>query len=168
MTNPKSRLSMTNPWHLLATGFGSGLSPVVPGTMGTLASVPFYLLLAQLPLTLYIVVVIAASLIGIKICQVTSDDMQVHDHGSIVWDEFAGFWITMLIVPVLELPVFEWKWLLAGFVLFRFFDMVKPWPIGWLDKRVHGGLGIMLDDLVAGVMSALALALVGYWAGWLN
>ncbi|MBY7897833.1 phosphatidylglycerophosphatase A [Vibrio fluvialis] len=168
MTNPKSRLSMTNPWHLLATGFGSGLSPVVPGTMGTLASVPFYLLLAQLPLTLYIVVVIAASLIGIKICQVTSDDMKVHDHGSIVWDEFAGFWITMLIVPVLELPVFEWKWLLAGFVLFRFFDMVKPWPIGWLDKRVHGGLGIMLDDLVAGVMSALALALVGYWAGWLN
>lgn len=168
MTNPKSRLSMTNPWHLLATGFGSGLSPVVPGTMGTLASVPFYLLLAQLPLTLYIVVVIAASLIGIKICQVTSDDMQVHDHGSIVWDEFAGFWITMLIVPVLQLPVFEWKWLLAGFMLFRFFDMVKPWPIGWLDKRVHGGLGIMLDDLVAGVMSALALALVGYWAGWLN
>ncbi|ELC0660491.1 phosphatidylglycerophosphatase A [Vibrio fluvialis] len=168
MTNPKSRLSMTNPWHLLATGFGSGLSPVVPGTMGTLASVPFYLLLAQLPLTLYIVVVITASLIGIKICQVTSDDMQVHDHGSIVWDEFAGFWITMLIVPVLQLPVFEWKWLLAGFVLFRFFDMVKPWPIGWLDKRVHGGLGIMLDDLVAGVMSALALALVGYWAGWLN
>ncbi|EKO3492683.1 phosphatidylglycerophosphatase A [Vibrio fluvialis] len=168
MTNPKSRLSMTNPWHLLATGFGSGLSPVVPGTMGTLASVPFYLLLAQLPLTLYIVVAIAASLIGIKICQVTSDDMQVHDHGSIVWDEFAGFWITMLIVPVLQLPVFEWKWLLAGFVLFRFFDMVKPWPIGWLDKRVHGGLGIMLDDLVAGVMSALALALVGYWAGWLS
>ncbi|MBY7786179.1 phosphatidylglycerophosphatase A [Vibrio fluvialis] len=168
MTNPKSRLSMTNPWHLLATGFGSGLSPVVPGTMGTLASVPFYLLLVQLPLTLYIVVVIAASLIGIKICQVTSDDMQVHDHGSIVWDEFAGFWITMLIVPVLQLPVFEWKWLLAGFVLFRFFDMVKPWPIGWLDKRVHGGLGIMLDDLVAGVMSALALALVGYWAGWLS
>ncbi|MBY8185443.1 phosphatidylglycerophosphatase A [Vibrio fluvialis] len=168
MTNPKSRLSMTNPWHLLATGFGSGLSPVVPGTMGTLASVPFYLLLAQLPLTLYIVVVIAASLIGIKICQVTSDDMQVHDHGSIVWDEFAGFWITMLIVPMLQLPVFEWKWLLAGFVLFRFFDMVKPWPIGWLDKRVHGGLGIMLDDLVAGVMSALALALVGYCAGWLS
>ncbi|MCG6344858.1 phosphatidylglycerophosphatase A [Vibrio fluvialis] len=168
MTNPKSRLSMTNPWHLLATGFGSGLSPVVPGTTGTLASVPFYLLLAQLPLTLYIVVVIAASLIGIKICQVTSDDMQVHDHGSIVWDEFAGFWITMLIVPMLQLPVFEWKWLLAGFVLFRFFDMVKPWPIGWLDKRVHGGLGIMLDDLVAGVMSALALALVGYWAGWLS
>ncbi|MCG6232075.1 phosphatidylglycerophosphatase A [Vibrio furnissii] len=168
MTNPKSRLSMTNPWHLLATGFGSGLSPVVPGTMGTLASVPVYLLLAHLPLTAYVVVVIAASLIGIKICQVTSNDMQVHDHGSIVWDEFAGFWITMLIVPALQLPVFDWKWVVTGFVLFRFFDMVKPWPIGWLDKRVHGGLGIMIDDLVAGVMSAIVLAAIGYWAGWLS
>ncbi|MFH0225359.1 phosphatidylglycerophosphatase A [Vibrio furnissii] len=168
MTNPKSRLSMTNPWHLLATGFGSGLSPVVPGTMGTLASVPVYLLLAHLPLTAYVVVVIAASLIGIKICQVTSNDMQVHDHGSIVWDEFAGFWITMLIVPGLQLPVFDWKWVVTGFVLFRFFDMVKPWPIGWLDKRVHGGLGIMIDDLVAGVMSAIVLAAIGHWAGWLS
>lgn len=167
MTNPKSRLHMNNPWHLLATGFGSGLSPVVPGTMGTLASVPFYLLLAQLPLTLYVVVIVAASVIGIKICQVTSDDMQVHDHGSIVWDEFAGFWITMLVVPVMQLPVLDWRWLVTGFVLFRFFDMVKPWPIGWLDKRVHGGFGIMLDDLVAGVMAAIALVLVGHWAGWL-
>lgn len=167
MTNPISRISLSNPWHLLATGFGSGLSPVVPGTMGTLASVPFYLLLVQLPLVPYVLVVIAASIIGIKICQVTSDDMKVHDHGSIVWDEFAGFWITMAVVPLFNLPMFDWKWLVTGFVLFRFFDMVKPWPIGWLDKRVHGGLGIMVDDLVAGVMSAISLALVGYWAGWM-
>ncbi len=167
MTNPISRISLSNPWHLLATGFGSGLSPVVPGTMGTLASIPFYLLLVQLPLAAYILVVIAASIVGIKICQITSDDMKVHDHGSIVWDEFAGFWITMIVVPLLNIPVFDWKWIVAGFVLFRFFDMVKPWPIGWLDKRVHGGLGIMVDDLVAGVMSAICLVLVGNWAGWI-
>ncbi len=167
MSNPISRISLSNPWHLLATGFGSGLSPVVPGTMGTLASVPFYLLLVQLPLIPYVLVVIAASIIGIKICQVTSDDMKVHDHGSIVWDEFAGFWITMAVVPLFNIPVFDWKWILTGFVLFRFFDMVKPWPIGWLDKRVHGGLGIMVDDLVAGVMSAICLGLIGNWAGWL-
>ncbi len=167
MTNPISRISLSNPWHLLATGFGSGLSPVVPGTMGTLASVPFYLLLVQLPLPAYVFVVIAASVIGVKICQVTSDDMKVHDHGSIVWDEFAGFWITMAVVPLFNLPIFDWKWILTGFVLFRFFDMVKPWPIGWLDKRVHGGLGIMVDDLVAGVMSAICLGFVGYWAGWM-
>ncbi|MDW6017872.1 phosphatidylglycerophosphatase A [Vibrio plantisponsor] len=167
MTNPKSLISLSNPWHLLATGFGSGLSPIVPGTMGTLASVPFYLLLVQLPLWLYVSVVVVASIVGIKICQITSDDMKVHDHGSIVWDEFAGFWITMLVVPLFNLPVFDWKWLVTGFVLFRFFDMVKPWPIGWLDKRVHGGLGIMIDDLVAGVMSAISLGLIGYWAGWM-
>ncbi|MCG3726103.1 phosphatidylglycerophosphatase A [Vibrio cincinnatiensis] len=168
MTNPISRLSMRNPWHLLATGFGSGLSPIIPGTMGTLASVPFYLLLAHLSFWPYVLWVLLACLIGVKICQVTSTDMQVHDHGSIVWDEFAGFWITMLIVPFLQLSVWDWRWPVTGFVLFRFFDMVKPWPIGWLDKRVEGGLGIMLDDIVAGMMSAIMLIIVGSWAGWLN
>lgn len=167
MKNPLSRISLKNPWHLLATGFGSGLSPIVPGTMGTLASLPFYLLLAHLSLPLYGLVVIASCVIGVKICQVTSDDMGVHDHGSIVWDEFAGMWITMLVVPMFGLAVFDWKWLATGFVLFRFFDMVKPWPIGWLDKRVHGGLGIMIDDIVAGVMAGVALYLVGLYAGWL-
>lgn len=167
MTNPLSFISLKNPWHLLATGFGSGLSPIIPGTMGTLASVPFYLLLVQLPLPMYLVVVVISCIIGVKICQVTSDDMKVHDHGSIVWDEFAGFWITMSLVPMLDLPIDDWKWLITGFVLFRFFDMVKPWPIGWLDKRVDGGFGIMVDDIVAGVMAGVALYLVGYFAGWL-
>ena len=168
MTDPLSLISLKNPWHLLATGFGSGLSPFIPGTMGTLAAVPFFLLLAQLPFWAYITVVLISCVIGIKICQVTSEDMKVHDHGSIVWDEFAGFWITMGIVPALNIPLTEWKWLLTGFILFRFFDMVKPWPIGWLDKRVHGGLGIMVDDIVAGMMSGIALFLVAKYAGWMN
>ncbi|MCS0436861.1 phosphatidylglycerophosphatase A [Vibrio diabolicus] len=168
MTNPLSLISLKNPWHLLATGFGSGLSPFIPGTMGTLAAVPFFLLLAQLPFTAYVIVVLISCVIGIQICQVTSADMKVHDHGSIVWDEFAGFWITMSIVPALNIPLTEWKWLLTGFILFRFFDMVKPWPIGWLDKRVHGGLGIMVDDIVAGVMAGVALFLVAKYAGWMN
>lgn len=167
MTNPLSLISLKNPWHLLATGFGSGLSPIIPGTVGTLASIPFYLLLVQLPLPMYLVVVVISCIIGVKICQVTSDDMKVHDHGSIVWDEFAGFWITMSLVPMLDLPVDDWKWLITGFVLFRFFDMVKPWPIGWLDKRVDGGFGIMVDDIVAGVMAGVALYLVGHFSGWL-
>ncbi|MGF1847996.1 phosphatidylglycerophosphatase A [Vibrio lentus] len=167
MTNPLSLISLKNPWHLLATGFGSGLSPIIPGTMGTLASIPFYLLLVQLPFPIYVILVVVSCIIGIKICQVTSDDMGVHDHGSIVWDEFAGFWITMGLVPLLGIPVNDWKWLLAGFVLFRFFDMVKPWPIGWLDKRVHGGLGIMIDDIVAGIMAAISLYAVAHFAGWL-
>ncbi|PMH41118.1 phosphatidylglycerophosphatase A [Vibrio sp. 10N.286.49.B3] len=167
MANPLSLISLKNPWHLLATGFGSGLSPVIPGTMGTLMAIPFYLLLVQLPLYLYVILVILSCIVGVKICQVTSDDMGVHDHGSIVWDEFSGLWITMAIVPMLNLPVTDWKWLVAGFVLFRFFDMVKPWPISWLDKRVHGGLGIMIDDIVAGVIAGFALWGVGHYAGWL-
>ncbi|MGL4225129.1 MAG: phosphatidylglycerophosphatase A [Vibrio sp.] len=166
MSDPRSKISLSNPCHLLATGFGSGLAPMVPGTIGTLAAVPLYLLLAHLPLAWYLGVIVAASLVGIKLCQVISDDMQVHDHGSIVWDEFAGFWITMLIVPLWQLPVFDWRWLVGGFVLFRFFDMLKPWPISWLDQRVHGGLGIMLDDIVAGIMAAISLGLLGHLSGW--
>lgn len=157
MTKPTSYLRMSNPWHLLAIGFGSGLSPVVPGTMGTLASIPFYLLLMHLPLLWYVIVLIMASVIGVTICQRTSHDMKVHDHGSIVWDEFVGFWITMLVVPVLHLDPWNWKIIVAGFVLFRLFDMVKPWPISWFDKNVAGGFGIMIDDIVAGGIAALVL-----------
>ncbi|MDA9557918.1 phosphatidylglycerophosphatase A, partial [Vibrio sp.] len=154
MSNPLSLLSLKNIWHLLATGFGSGFSPLIPGTIGTLASVPFYFLLVQLPLWLYITAIIAASVIGINICQIACDDMKVHDHGAIVWDEFVGFWITMLIVPIFKLSPYDWNILITGFILFRFFDMVKPWPISWLDQRVHGGFGVMLDDIVAGGMAA--------------
>ncbi len=162
--DPKTRIQLSNPWHLLAVGFGSGLSPIVPGTVGTLAAIPFYLLLVQLPLWLYITVIVVASWLGIKICQRTSDDMQVHDHGSIVWDEFVGFWITMLVVPVLQLPVWDWQIIALGFVLFRFFDMIKPWPISWLDRRVEGGFGIMIDDIIAGFMAAIMLWITTlYW-----
>ena len=161
MANPKDKINLKNPWHFLATGFGSGLSPIIPGTMGTVAAIPLYLLMAQLPFTVYLLITVVAALIGITICQKTSDDMGVHDHGSIVWDEFVGFWITMAIAPVVS-----WQWVLAGFVLFRFFDMVKPWPISWLDKHVHGGLGIMIDDILAGFMAMIALWGLGHWLGW--
>lgn len=161
MANPKDKINLKNPWHLLATGFGSGLSPIVPGTMGTVAAIPFYLLMAQLPFSAYLIITLVAAAVGITICQKTSDDMGIHDHGSIVWDEFVGFWITMAVAPVASL-----QWILAGFVLFRFFDMVKPWPISWLDRQVHGGLGIMVDDILAGFMAMIALWGVGYWMGW--
>ncbi|MDV7105006.1 phosphatidylglycerophosphatase A [Vibrio sp. TH_r3] len=168
MSNPLDLISFKNPWHLLATGFGSGMSPIMPGTMGTLASIPLYFMLVQLPFSIYVTLVILSCVVGIKICQATSDDMMVHDHGAIVWDEFAGFWITMSLVPMMNLPATEWRWLLAGFVLFRFFDMVKPWPISWLDKRVHGGLGIMIDDIVAGAIACFCLFLLGKYLGWMH
>ncbi|VTP60741.1 Phosphatidylglycerophosphatase A [Serratia rubidaea] len=93
MDEAKRRLRMSNPWHLLATGFGSGLSPVVPGTMGSLAAIPFWLLLIQLPWQLYSLIVMFSICIGVYLCHQTAKDMRVHDHGSIVWDEFVGMWI---------------------------------------------------------------------------
>lgn len=145
-------------WRLLfAFGFGSGLSRIMPGTMGTLAAVPVYLLLAETPLWFYVFAVLAATVFGVWVCGYAAKTLGVHDHGGIVWDEFAGYWITMIAVPS------SWQWVVAGFVLFRIFDMLKPWPISWLDKHVQGGLGIMLDDVAAGLCSLLCLHLASIW-----
>ena len=130
----------------MSLGFGSGLSPYAPGTMGTLVAIPLYLLLSQLELMPYLIVVVAGFLIGIYLCDKTSKALGVHDHSGIVWDEIIGYWITMTAVPALT-----WQWIVAGFVLFRFFDIVKPWPVKIADKRVPGGFGIMFDDLLAGL-----------------
>ena len=145
---------LKNPVHLLALGFGSGLSPKAPGTMGTLAVIPVYLLLSQLSLIYYLLAVLVLSLLGIAICGYTSSKLEVHDHPGIVFDEFAGFLITMIAAPV------SWITLLLGFILFRLFDILKPWPICWLDKKISGGLGIMLDDILAGIFSLLVLQIV--------
>lgn len=146
--------NMRNPIHLLAFGFGSGLLPKAPGTYGTLVAIPIYLLLAPLPLIYYAALVSLAFFIGIWLCEVTSRDLGVHDHGGIVWDEIVGYLVTMVLAPS------GWIWLLLGFLLFRFFDIVKPWPIRWIDKQVGGGFGIMVDDLIAGVFAAGSLILL--------
>ncbi|MGV3345529.1 phosphatidylglycerophosphatase A [Enterobacteriaceae bacterium LUAb1] len=143
---------MRNPWHVLATGFGSGLIPWIPGTMGSLAAIPFWYLLIRLPTAIYSLVILFGICIGVYLCHRTARDMGVHDHGSIVWDEFIGMWITLMAIPVVS-----WQWVLTGFVVFRVLDMWKPWPIRWFDKNVQGGMGIMIDDIVAGVFSALIL-----------
>jgi len=154
VSNPKQ--IFLSPQMFLAFGFGSGLSPVVPGTIGTLASVPLYFLLVQLDLWLYVSVVLAATILGVYLCGYTAKKLGVHDHSGIVWDEFVGFWITMIAVP------FQWEWVVIGFVLFRFFDMFKPWPISWIDKKVHGGFGIMIDDVVAGIAAWACVHLLVY------
>ncbi|WP_432471762.1 phosphatidylglycerophosphatase A family protein [Amphritea sp. HPY] len=148
-----------NPIHFLAFGLGSGAAPKAPGTVGTLAAIPFYLLLQPLDLTWYALVLVATFLFGIYLCGKTSEDMGVHDHGGIVWDEFVGYWVTMFAAPA------GWLWIVLGFVLFRFFDIVKPWPIGWVDKKVAGGFGIMLDDLLAGLMALGCLQIVVFFVG---
>jgi len=142
---------LKDPVLLLAFGFGSGLAKKMPGTLGTLAAIPLYLLLMQTPVAVYGIFTLLSVVFGILICEQASKKLDVHDFGGIVWDEIAGFLVTMIGLP------FSWQSLLAGFVLFRLFDIVKPWPIKWLDKHVEGGLGIMMDDVLAGVFAALIL-----------
>ena len=146
-----------NPIHLLALGFGSGAAPKAPGTCGTLVAVIIYWPLSQLSPEHYLLMLLVTSVMGIYICGQTAKDLGVHDHGSIVWDEFVGFWITMFAAPV------GWVWVVVGFVLFRFFDIIKPWPISWIDKNITGGFGIMLDDVIAGVMAAGVLQGIAWW-----
>ncbi|QJD72020.1 phosphatidylglycerophosphatase A [Marinobacterium sp. LSUCC0821] len=145
-----------NPIHFLAFGLGSGAAPKAPGTFGTLAAIPLWLLFADLPILSYIALIVVASLVGIWLCGQTSKDLGVHDHGGIVWDEFVGLWITYIALPE------GWVWVLFGFLLFRLFDIWKPWPIGWADSKVSGGLGIMLDDILAGFMALGVLQAVNY------
>jgi len=145
---------LKHPVHFLALGFGSGLAPKAPGTFGTLMAVPLYLLLQPLSLNAYLIVVILVTLAGIYICDKSSEMLQVHDHPGIVWDEFAGFFITMIAAPA------GIAWLIVGFLLFRFFDIIKPWPIKRIDQSVKGGFGIMLDDVIAGVFAAVCLQII--------
>lgn len=156
MEKTLNRTVLTSPVHFLAFGFGSGLSPKAPGTMGTLAAIPLYLLLMNLSLMGYLLAVLLISVAGIWICGESSRRLGVHDHGGIVWDEFAGFLLTMTAAPQ------GWAWIVLGFALFRLFDIWKPWPVRVADRQLHGGLGIMLDDILAGIYAWLVLQAVAY------
>ena len=142
---------LANPIHLLAFGFGAGLSPKAPGTVGTAVAVLIYLALPSMSPIIYAGLVLLSFIFGIWLCGKTAEDLGVHDHGGIVWDEFVGYWITMFMAPS---GLF---WVLLGFGLFRLLDIFKPWPIKWADKELAGGLGIMLDDVLAGIMAALCM-----------
>lgn len=148
---------LKNPVHLLAFGFGSGAAARAPGTWGSLAAIPFWYGIAWLPGAAYWGLVALAFLVGIWLCGKTAEDLKVHDHGGIVWDEFVGMWIALGLFPDQIYGV------LMAFALFRLFDVVKPWPIGWLDERLPGGLGIMVDDVVAGFMALGSLYAIDRW-----
>lgn len=147
---------LKRPACLLALGLGSGLSPKAPGTVGTLAAIPFYLLMQHLSLGMYLLVVLVSFMVGVWLCQRASDWLQEDDASPIVWDEFVGFWVTMIAAPT------GWLWIVLGFVLFRFFDIIKPWPVSVADKKLHGGLGVMLDDVLAGGYAAILIQVIYY------
>ncbi|HIQ14377.1 MAG TPA: phosphatidylglycerophosphatase A [Leucothrix sp.] len=148
---------LSSPVHFLAFGFGSGLAPFAPGTFGTLAAIPLYLLMQGLSLPIYLVITAIVCVVGVWICGKSSEKLGVHDHSGIVWDEFAGYFVTMIAAPA------GWLWILIGFALFRLFDIWKPWPISVLDKQVHGGLGIMVDDILAGVFALVCLQALAFF-----
>ena len=152
-----ARKVLRDPVNLLAFGLGTGLSPVAPGTVGTILGV--VLAWAVQPLSFAVQLVIAIALIasGVWICGESARKVGVHDHSGIVWDEIAAMYLLLLLVP---LSAMGWAF---AFALFRLFDIWKPWPIRDLDHRLHGGLGIMLDDLVAALYAALLLG----FGGWL-
>ncbi len=148
-----------DPYSFLAFGFGSGLAPVAPGTFGTLAAIPVYALVAGLSLPVYSALVVILFASGILICQRCEERLGIHDHSGIVWDEIVGYLIAMIGVP------FSWQAAALGFALFRVFDVLKPWPISRLDRGVPGGLGVMMDDALAGVFAAIGLHLLLPYVG---
>lgn len=150
------RALLATPAGWLACGFGSGLAPVAQGTFGSLAALLPWLGLRQLPLPFYLLVIVAGFAVGVWACGVAGRALGVDDHRSLVWDEFVGQWIALL--PLLVWPA-PWWAIAFGFALFRLFDVWKPWPIRWLDRRVKGGAGVMIDDVVAGIFAAIVLAL---------
>ena len=130
----------------MMTGFGSGLSPRAPGTVGSLVGLVLFLPLLTVPMLVQIAVVVAGLIIGIFWSQRVAQALSIKDPGIIVWDEFVGMWIAMLWIPGLY-------WLPVAFVVFRLLDILKPWPVGWADRELEGGLGIMVDDVLAGLLT---------------
>lgn len=155
------KITIKTPMQFIASGFGSGCAPVAPGTFGTLASIPVWILLSfSSPIT-YAVVVFAIFILGCYVSEKASQEMGVHDHGGIVIDEFVGYFITMFLVPL------SWVNILLGFILFRLFDVLKPWPIKVLDRQVKGGFGIMIDDVLAGFMALACMHIISWGLDYL-
>lgn len=164
MDRSLARAFISHPVHWLAFGLGTGLAPRMPGTAGTLVGVALFWGLRLGGVGVYVLATVVLAGIGIPLCGASARALGVHDHPSIVWDEVVGYLVTMVPAVVLWPVSHLWFWMLVGFVLFRLFDITKPGPIRWLDRGVHGGFGIMVDDLAAGAAGAACLWLLLWWA----
>lgn len=157
---PTVRLLLAHPAHFISLGFGSGLSPKAPGTAGTLLAWLLYpLLRAPLSEAVFLALLVALFVVGILAAERTGRALGVADHGGIVWDEMVATWLVLLLTP----PTLLWQ--AVAVALFRFFDIVKPPPVGWADRSFKGGFGVMLDDLIAAGYALLVLALLVQFLG---
>ncbi|QTS83689.1 phosphatidylglycerophosphatase A family protein [Coxiella endosymbiont of Amblyomma nuttalli] len=147
-----------SPLEFIACGFGIGAIPWVPGTFGTLVGVILYLLLSRLSLLIYCVVTLFLFILGVIISDITNQRFNTSDHSAVVWDEIVGFLIVMIAIPKTG------YFILAGFFLFRIFDIWKPWPIQLLEKNLKGGLGVMIDDVIAALYTWIVLMIRVYFA----
>jgi len=145
---------LKNPWHCLSFGFGSGLCVIAPGTVATLCALPFMFIFSYLPIAWYLIIVVLSCCIGVKCCGLTAQAMGVDDPGAIVWDEFTGLFIAGISLYFFT-SGFAWVDYLFITVVFRVFDIIKPFPVNWADENFHGGIGIMFDDILAGVYTII-------------
>jgi phosphatidylglycerophosphatase A len=153
----RRRWLLAHPAGWIATGCGAGLSPFASGTVGSAVALIPWLGLRMLEWPLYLAAVALAFAIGVWAAGVVIEKLGVEDPGVVVWDEFVGQWLAL--VPLVVAPR-HWAWVVAAFLLFRLFDIWKPWPASWADRGVKGGFGAMLDDVIAGAYAALALGLI--------
>ncbi len=176
MSKQPSIKMLADPGHLIALGFGSGLVPLGPGTAGTLVGVAVFLWFLYSPIfsiPSYFLLCTILFCVGIVLCARTSDFLDSHDHKAIVFDEIVGFFIGAGWIPLLELfrlvenAEIQFLFVPLTFVLFRFFDIVKPWPISKVDRECKGGMGIMLDDLLAGVLTFVLAPVICIFLGYL-
>lgn len=138
-------------WLFIAQGFYSGRLPKMPGTWGTMVAVPLFIWMSELSLTNYLLITLVITVFGFWLCGVACKTLGKHDHPSVVWDEIAGYLCTMIAVPA------TWEYIIIGFLLFRLFDIWKPWPISWANREIKGGTGVMVDDIMAAIPAALLL-----------
>lgn len=156
-TRVDHRQLFAHPANFLSMGFGTGLARYAPGTVGTLVALPIFFVMPKANPLFYLGVLILLFCIGIWCCGCSAGLLGTHDHPAIVYDEVVGMLLVLFLLPP------SLVWLVLAFLLFRFFDIVKPWPIGWVDRRVDGGMGIMLDDILAGIMAWLVLHATYRW-----
>lgn len=148
---------LRDPAGIIATGFACGLAPRAPGTVGTAVALLPWLALRELPLWGYLLSLLLAFALGVWAANRVIATLKIEDPGLVVWDEFVGLWITLIAAPP------GWQWMLAGFVLFRLFDIAKPWPVGWADAKLKGGFGAMFDDALAGLYALAVMQGLAWW-----